>query len=84
MKIKNSTKFLKPEETIPFKNMMKKIRDNQHAYRGNPEKLTATLNEILTPRERFSETLVPHIDHILIGDSSTQGKHAHWSRCDTL
>ena len=70
MKVKKSTKFLKPEETIPFKNMMKKIKNHQHACGGNPEKLTVTLNDILTPRERLAETLAPRVDHITGGDSS--------------
>ena len=75
MKVKKTSRFLLPKESIPFKNMMRKIKNHHHAFKGNPEKLTTTLNEILTARERMADTLVPHVDHILIGDSTPSGMH---------
>ena len=54
--------------------MMRKIKNHHHAFRGDPEKLTATLNEILTSRERVE------VDNILIGESTPSGMHEKFSR----
>lgn len=80
MKVKKTSRFLQPQESIPFKNMMRKIKNHHHAFRGNPEKLKTTLNEILTGRERMADTLVPHVDHILIGESTPSGMNVQLSR----